>query len=61
MKKKKRGVQRSCDLCKGDGRGVANSHMTVGGRGRGGGAGGRGCRGRGGGGGRERRKGRGAR
>ena len=46
-------MQRSCDRCKGDGRegdgrGVANGHMTVGGRGRGGGAGGRGRRGRGG-------------
>ena len=45
--KKKRGVQRSCDRYKGDGRGgdergVANGHMTVGGVG-------------------ERRKGRGAR
>ena len=43
--KKKRGVQRSCDRCKGDGRGVANGHMTVGGRGEGQGEGGAGARG----------------
>ena len=41
-KKRKRGVQRSCDRCKGEGRGgegVANGHMTVGGEGGGGGGG----------------------
>ena len=56
--KKKGSVQRSCDRCKGEGRGgegVANGHMTVGGGGAGwegrGGKGGRGeGRGRGGGG-----------
>ena len=60
MKKKtKRGVQRSCDHCKGEGGegwGVANGHMTVRGQG------GRGGRGRGGAGGKggqgKRRKGR---
>ena len=65
-------MQRSCDRCKGDGRGVANDHMTVGGRGGGAGGRGRSLAGaggkrrkggeeeeRGGGGGGERRKGRG--
>ena len=41
MKKKKKGVQRSHDRCKGEGRGreVANGHMTVGEGGGGGGEG----------------------
>ena len=56
--KKKRGVQRSCDRWKGDGRGgdgrrVANGHMTVGGRGEGQGEGGAGAGPKGGGGGRQ--------